>query len=90
MRWVYTATFAMRAAKTLPNAGRTLQVMKNPKNIARHMMRMTTYINANYFNFENSTRADTIAVVKCITCHRGNAHPEEVMNVPEEEHEKKQ
>ena len=50
---------------------------KNEKNIARQMMRMTMDINAKYFNFENSTRADTITVVKCQTCHRGEPHPEE-------------
>ena len=50
---------------------------KPEKNIARHMMRMTMGINANYFNFENSTKPDTIRVVTCNTCHRGIPHPDE-------------
>jgi len=49
---------------------------KDEKNIARHMLRMTMAINANYFNFENSTRTDTIHVVTCNTCHRGIQHPD--------------
>ena len=51
---------------------------KPEKDIARAMMKMTSDINKNYFNFENSTRPDTIFVVKCVTCHRGNPHPDEV------------
>lgn len=49
---------------------------KPEKGIARHMLRMTMAINANYFNFENSTKPDTINVVTCNTCHRGIAHPD--------------
>lgn len=49
---------------------------KDEKNIARHMLRMTMAINANYFNWENSTRPDTIHAVTCITCHRGIEHPD--------------
>lgn len=49
---------------------------KPEKGIARHMLRMTSAINANYFNFENSTQPDTIRVVTCNTCHRGIAHPD--------------
>ena len=49
---------------------------KEEKGIARHMLKMTMDINANYFNFENSTRTDTIRVVTCVTCHRGIAHPD--------------
>lgn len=51
---------------------------KPEKNIARKMMQMTADINAKYFNWEQSTRADTISVVKCITCHRQSPHPDEV------------
>ncbi|QEC69661.1 c-type cytochrome [Panacibacter ginsenosidivorans] len=49
---------------------------KPEKGIARHMLRMTMGINSTYFNFENSTRTDTIHAVTCITCHRGIAHPD--------------
>lgn len=58
---------------------------KEEKQIARHMIKMTADINANYFNFENSTRPDTISIVKCFTCHRGSPHPDEaIMPVKEE------
>ncbi len=49
---------------------------KPEKLMARHMLRMTMAINANYFNFDSSTRADTIQVVSCVTCHRGTQHPD--------------
>ena len=49
---------------------------KEEKGFARHMLKMTMDINANFFNFENSTRADTIRVVTCNTCHRGIPHPD--------------
>ena len=59
--------------------------VKNEKNIARQMMRMTTDINVNYFNFESSTKPDTINVIRCETCHRGDPHPDE-FEMPKEEH----
>jgi len=58
---------------------------KPEKDITRHMMRMTADINAKYFNFENSARTDTITVVRCETCHRGDPHPDE-FKMPKEEH----
>jgi hypothetical protein len=51
---------------------------KEEKNIARYMMNMTAGINKTYFNSENSTQPDTISVVRCFTCHRGNPHPDEM------------
>ncbi|MEO8711464.1 MAG: c-type cytochrome [Parafilimonas sp.] len=50
---------------------------KDEKGIARHMIHMAADINAKYFNWENSTRPDTISVVRCVTCHHGNPHPDE-------------
>lgn len=49
---------------------------KPEKLIARHMMRMTMDINAKYFNFDSSSRPDTIQVVTCNTCHRGIPQPD--------------
>ena len=49
---------------------------KDEKKIARHMMQMTAYLNANYFNFNNSTKPDTIHMIMCYTCHRGTQQPE--------------
>ena len=49
---------------------------KPEKEIARHMITMAQDINKTYFNFMGSSRPDTIRVVSCITCHRGNPHPD--------------
>ncbi|WP_153796958.1 c-type cytochrome [Foetidibacter luteolus] len=49
---------------------------KHEKDITRHMIKMTMGINKDYFNFSGSNKPDTIRVVGCITCHRGDAHPE--------------
>ena len=45
------------------------------KEFARHMMVMTAGINKDYFNFQKSSRPDTIQVITCVTCHRGSEHP---------------
>jgi Photosynthetic reaction centre cytochrome C subunit len=50
---------------------------KPEKNIARHMMRMTTKINKKFFSFNKDEKGETIPAVSCITCHRGDPHPEE-------------
>jgi hypothetical protein len=49
---------------------------KPEKDVARYMMKLTSDINKNYFNFNKSTNTDTIRVVTCYTCHNGNPHPE--------------
>jgi hypothetical protein len=49
---------------------------KPEKAAARHMMKMTREINEDNFNWDNSTRPDTIHVVACITCHRGISQPD--------------
>lgn len=49
---------------------------KKEKSTTRDMMRMTTYINATYFNPDNSTRPDTLRTVICYTCHRDFAQPD--------------
>jgi hypothetical protein len=49
---------------------------KPEKNIARRMMRMTTKINKKYFSFNKNDQGETVAAIRCITCHRGNPHPE--------------
>ncbi len=50
---------------------------KEEKGIARYMIKMAAGINSTYFNFEKSNRPDTINIVKCITCHHGNPHPDD-------------
>jgi len=49
---------------------------KEEKEAARNMYKMTAYLNANYFNWNNSTRPDTIHFVVCYTCHRGTHEPD--------------
>jgi hypothetical protein len=49
---------------------------KPEKNIARSMMRMTAKINKKYFSFNKDSQGVTIPAVSCVTCHRGNPHPE--------------
>jgi hypothetical protein len=43
---------------------------------AREMLQMTAYLNANFFNHDQSTRPDTIHEVICYTCHRGMKEPD--------------
>jgi photosynthetic reaction center cytochrome c subunit len=49
---------------------------KPEKNIARHMMKMTAKINKKYFSFNKDDKGETIPAISCITCHRGNPHPD--------------
>lgn len=60
--------------------------VKEEKGIARYMMKMTMDIDSKYFNFEKSNRPDTITVIKCYTCHRGNPHPDEAQPGNDNEH----
>jgi hypothetical protein len=46
---------------------------KDEKKAARNMVKMTAYLNANYFNWNNSNKPDTIHAVICYTCHRGSS-----------------
>ena len=48
---------------------------RQEKSAARGMMKMTAHLNATYFNWENSTRPDTLRTVMCYTCHRGTKEP---------------
>ena len=49
---------------------------KEEKNTAREMMKMTAYLNENFFNDNHSTRPDTIHAIVCYTCHRGGHEPD--------------
>jgi hypothetical protein len=49
---------------------------KPEKEIARKMMIMTNDINKKYFNFNDTEDPEIIQSVLCITCHRGEPHPE--------------
>ena len=49
---------------------------KPEKSIARHMMRMTIKINKKYFSFNKDSLGAVVPAISCITCHRGDPHPE--------------
>ena len=49
---------------------------KPEKDIARHMFRMAAKINKKYFNFDKDDKGVVIPAVTCLTCHRGQPHPE--------------
>jgi Photosynthetic reaction centre cytochrome C subunit len=51
---------------------------KPEKNIARHMYKMTGKINKKYFSFDKDDKGAVIPAISCVTCHRGNPHPDEV------------
>ena len=50
---------------------------KGEKLIARKMMRMTNRINRKYFHFNKGQDPLAVQAVECITCHRGNPHPDD-------------
>jgi hypothetical protein len=50
---------------------------KPEKEVARHMFKMTAKINKKYFSFEKDDKGNTVPSITCMTCHRGNPHPEE-------------
>jgi hypothetical protein len=56
---------------------------KPEKEVARKMMIMTGDINQKYMRFNDDT-AKAEEAVSCITCHRGDPHPE--VKYPEENH----
>jgi hypothetical protein len=50
--------------------------LDNPtKEIARTMIRLTTDINKNYFNFNDAPEPAYLNTVSCNTCHRGKPYP---------------
>ena len=50
--------------------------VKPEKDIARHMMRMTNKINKKYFSLNNADGGYQEPSITCMTCHRGNPHPD--------------
>lgn len=54
---------------------------KPEKNMARKMYKMAAHINKKYFKGEKDSTGMVMGDIKCITCHRGNPHPDEVKNM---------
>jgi len=48
---------------------------KPEKQIARLMMQMTLNINKKYFKLKHPLIGDSILVISCLTCHKGQPHP---------------
>ncbi|MFV0604343.1 MAG: c-type cytochrome [Niabella sp.] len=50
---------------------------ENPaKEVARNMIRLTIDINKKYFNTDSTIHPAYLNIVKCYTCHKGNAYPQ--------------
>jgi len=54
---------------------------KPEKNMARDMYKMAAKINSKYFEGKKDSLGMVIGDIKCITCHRGNPHPDEVKDM---------
>lgn len=51
---------------------------KPEKNMARDMYKMAAKINNKYFEGKKDSLGMVVGDIKCITCHRGNPHPDEI------------
>lgn len=51
---------------------------KPEKSIARKMYQMTGKINKKFFKENKDETGALIPTISCVTCHRGNPHPDEV------------
>lgn len=57
---------------------------KEEKTTARNMMKMVNMLNTgSTFNWNNSTKPDTIHTIICYTCHRGMKQPTSANLMPE-------
>jgi len=54
---------------------------KPEKNMAREMYKMTAKINNKYFEGKKDSLNMVVGDIKCMTCHRGSPHPDEVKDV---------
>lgn len=50
---------------------------KPEKQMAREMFKMTAKINKKYFHDNKNEQGMMVPTISCMTCHRGNPHPEE-------------
>ena len=71
-----TCRFCHVPVKGLPDS-LDYAVDKEPmKEEARKMMRMTIELNKKWFYYDSTQRPEYLKVVRCNTCHRGEAFPE--------------
>lgn len=51
---------------------------KPEKSMARYMYKMTGKINKKFFKMNKDDNGKIVSTITCVTCHRGNPHPDEV------------
>jgi len=54
---------------------------KPEKNMAREMYKMTAKINGKYFEGKKDSLDMVVGDIKCMTCHRGSPHPDEIKDM---------
>jgi hypothetical protein len=54
---------------------------KPEKNMAREMYKMTAKINDKYFEGKKDSLDMVVGDIKCMTCHRGSPHPNEIKDM---------
>jgi len=54
---------------------------KPEKNMARKMYKMAAKINDKYFDGKKDSLDMVVGDIKCMTCHRGSPHPDEVKDM---------
>jgi len=59
---------------------------KPEKNMARDMYKMAAKINNKYFEGKKDSLGMVIGDIKCLTCHRGSPHPDEVKDMSAPDH----
>jgi len=70
--------FCHAKAKDLPDSLDYASDEEPFKEDARKMMRMTIDINKKYFNYNKKKHAESLTVINCMTCHRGESYPDDV------------
>lgn len=60
---------------------------KPEKNMARDMYKMAASINKKYFKGVKDSTGMISGDIKCVTCHHGNPHPDEVKDAPGMSHD---
>jgi len=59
---------------------------KPEKNMAREMYKMTAKINSKYFEGKKDSLDMIVGDIKCVTCHRGGPHPDEIKDMDMDMH----
>jgi len=57
---------------------------KPEKNMAREMYKMAAKINNKYFDGKKDSLDMVVGDIKCMTCHRGSPHPDEIKDMTDD------